>query len=557
MPRISIIIPTRNESENIGRLLKELEYLKEHYDYEAVVVDDSTDNTASVAKENGARIIRGQQKGLGQAIIDGIKGSYGQICLVMDADLSHSPSAVIELLEPITRQGYDLVIGSRYVKGGDYSNWALKRRIQSVIGVKLMQLVTGVRDSNSGFFAFRKAIVDGTKLNGTTWKIMLEVLFRGSWISKLEVPIHFGERNAGNSKRSSRQVFKDAFNLIGLLVHKFPKRYISFAIVGGIGAISYFVIFWAITEYLHIWYGYSYFIATMYAILQNYTMNHFITFRKDRKHNKNHLLGIAKYMGGSWVGESVEYCIMLLLVEIFGIWYILSDFIGSGFSSVIKYLFFKDKIWGDKTNKRVANSPDYEWHSFYKGLPWQKRWKQLIARTVKQYAEEKGMAGKLLDIGCGSSPCGILINHDDYIGIDTNKAKIEFMKSKNIDNALFIHGDLNTITFIEKQYFDTVIWIEVIEHLCDMTEAEYNLMQIWQLLKENGKLIIATPNFGGFRGKAMDTLYGVFQKNAYQSEHQLKFDLPSLKALCNKMSFDHVDSTILSGADMICVFRKA
>ena len=68
---------------------------------------------------------------------------------------------------------------------------------------------------------------------------------------------------------------------------------------------------------------------------------------------------------------------------------------------------------------------------------------------------------------------------------------------------------------------DTVLFIEVIEHLADITIAKYGLDILHTKLKTNGKLVVATPNFEGFMGKWMDRLYGIFQRNAYQKEHQL------------------------------------
>ncbi len=117
-PFLSIIIPTRNESENIGSLIDGIVEAKIPVPYEMMVVDDSDDNATAVkALVMGAKVIRGQHKGLGQAIVDGIKGVHGNLILVMDADGSHPPSKIPEMVEAC-RDGYDMSIGSRYVNGG-------------------------------------------------------------------------------------------------------------------------------------------------------------------------------------------------------------------------------------------------------------------------------------------------------------------------------------------------------------------------------------------------------------------------------------------------------
>ena len=82
---VSIVLPTRNEEENIAVLLSKFNFASNNISYEAVVVDDSTDKTAEVAKKCGARVIKGNGQGLGQAIIDGIMASKGEVVLVMDA----------------------------------------------------------------------------------------------------------------------------------------------------------------------------------------------------------------------------------------------------------------------------------------------------------------------------------------------------------------------------------------------------------------------------------------------------------------------------------------
>jgi len=115
---------------------------------------------------------------------------------------------------------------------------------------------------------------------------------------------------------------------------------------------------------------------------------------------------------------------------------------------------------------------------------------------------------------------------------------------------------METATFTEKPYFDTAIFIEVIEHLGNMEEAERTLSQIYDVLKPEGKLVVATPNFGGFMGKWMDRLYGLFQKQAYQAEHQLKFSFYTLRELCEGCGFRYVKHRIPSGADMVCLFQK-
>ncbi|KKL11406.1 hypothetical protein LCGC14_2546130, partial [marine sediment metagenome] len=289
----------------------------------------------------------------------------------------------------------------------------------------------------------------------------------------------------------------------------------------------------------------------------NYIINYHWTFRHKKSTNKNVVVGWFKYLGNSAIGDGTDLVVLAFLTEVFGMWYMLSALLASGVASIIKYSIANKLIWKEK--KRTAKDEDYEWVSFFKGLPWQKRWKRIIANIVKDFAEiPNGSAGKLLDIGCGSSPQGLLINHDDYVGFDINNSKIRYMNGKHLLNHnSFITGgfdEIQDMVLAESQ--DTVICIEVIEHLKHMEVVRQGLKVMHNKLKPNGKLILATPNFGGFRGKWMDKLYGIFQKGAYKDEHQLKFNLPTLKELCEEMGFQYIESKIPSGADMICLFQK-
>lgn len=559
MLTVSVVASTLNEERNIKTLIRGIRGVFAPYTpelvYEIVVVDDSTDQTPVIARSCGAKVIKGRGRGLGQAIIDGIKNAKNEVVVVMDADLSHSPMDIPRLLKPILEQGAELVIGSRYVKGGDVSDWNLKRRIQSLVGVKLMQLVTGVSDSNSGFFALRKFILDGVELKPHSWKIMLEVLFKGKWVFKMEVPIKFGDRHSGVSKNNLKERLTHAVHIFRLLVWKF-RRYITFACVGGIGALWYFGMLYFLTDYVGMWYGLSAIVGTLVAITNNYFINHYYTFRKERQHNKSLLRGWLKYVGNSAVGDGADWLVLVFLTEVFGLWYMLSAFIASAVASVLKYTVAKKYIWGGKARK--SDDADYEWHAFFKGLPWQKRWKRIIAKIVKEFAEyPEGSAGTMLDYGCGSSPQGLLINHKDYVGVDVNAGKIDFMSRKRLSRCRFEQVDARHLLLRSKlNIYNTIICVEVLEHLENRHSAEMVLLCFYELMKDGGKLILATPNYGGFMGRWMDRLYGIFQKGGYAEEHQLKFDLLSLIALCDTTGFKYIRSKIPSGADMVCLFEK-
>ncbi len=178
-----------------------------------VVVDDgSPDGTADIAERLGAthpiRVVRRAGKaGLASAVVAGFAVAKGDVLLVMDADLSHPPEVVPKVLDAIGA-GADLAVGSRYVAGGGIEDWPLKRQIVSRVACLMGNVLVPVRDSTSGFFAVRRSVVDGVKLNPIGFKIGFEVMARGRYKKAVEVPYVFRDRELGSSKFGQRQIMQ-------------------------------------------------------------------------------------------------------------------------------------------------------------------------------------------------------------------------------------------------------------------------------------------------------------------------------------------------------------
>ncbi|MHA1590149.1 MAG: polyprenol monophosphomannose synthase [Candidatus Njordarchaeales archaeon] len=221
---LSVIIPTYEERENIADSIHRIESALKDLDFEIVVVDDnSPDGTADLARElNGLYgnievIERPRKFGLGSAVIDGIKASKSDVIVVMDADLQHPPELLSKMLEMI-RQGNDLVIASRYIKGGGIRGWSFGRRIISK-GAKFLAHVLlpetrFVRDPVSGFFMFKKKVIENFELKTSSYKILLEILVKGSYKSLAEIPYTFVQRKKGRSKLT----FKEILGYVALLI---------------------------------------------------------------------------------------------------------------------------------------------------------------------------------------------------------------------------------------------------------------------------------------------------------------------------------------------------
>ncbi|HUV52457.1 MAG TPA: polyprenol monophosphomannose synthase, partial [Dehalococcoidia bacterium] len=184
-PELSLIVPTYNESENIKTLVERVHKSLSDYNYELIVVDDnSPDGTAELAKSLSSKypvrvIVRTNERGLASAVVAGFKQAKGDILGVIDADLQHPPEFVPNLIKGV-KEGADVAIASRYIKGGAIEGWTLKRKIIS-LGAKLpanvlLTAARKIKDPLSGFFLFRKQVIEGTELSPTGYKILLEVL---------------------------------------------------------------------------------------------------------------------------------------------------------------------------------------------------------------------------------------------------------------------------------------------------------------------------------------------------------------------------------------------
>jgi dolichol-phosphate mannosyltransferase len=215
-----VVLPTYNEAENIAVVLRRIRAAAG--DVDVMVVDDaSPDGTADLAEAmarelGGIEVLRrGAKQGLGSAYRDGFRLGLGQgyeALVEMDADLSHDPATLPELLAAID-DGADLAIGTRYMPGGSIPDWPWPRRAISRTGNlyarRLLRMTA--RDSTSGFRAYhRRALeridLDAVRADGYGFQVEMAYLVERGGGRLVEVPIEFRDRTLGRSKMSSRIV---------------------------------------------------------------------------------------------------------------------------------------------------------------------------------------------------------------------------------------------------------------------------------------------------------------------------------------------------------------
>jgi len=261
--RAIVIIPTYNEKENISRLIPHLleafTHVPKHYTMHILVIDDSSpDGTGEVVKKFAEKYknihlhSNPKKSGLGGAYLSGMKVAFGElqadVIFEFDADFSHDPSKIPLFLEKID-QGYDFVLGSRYIPGGSIPpNWGFHRRFLSVVGNVFINVVLmnfSIRDWTTGYRAITKRVYDavhqemtGERFSGYTFQIgfLHKTVRKGFKVA--EVPFHFVDRTMGKSKLGAEYIKNTLMYIVKVRMQEiFAMRVFKFGVVGGIGFV--------------------------------------------------------------------------------------------------------------------------------------------------------------------------------------------------------------------------------------------------------------------------------------------------------------------------------
>ena len=233
MNKTIIIIPTYNEAQNIKKIIKKIDSLNIINDF-LIVDDNSPDKTYDIVKKMMAKrkdinlIIQSKKNGLGSAYIKGfewaIEKQYERIVQI-DADLSHDPNDIPTMLKSMNK--YDVVIGSRYIKGINVVNWPISRLILSYMANVYVKLITGMKinDSTSGFKCIsaevlKKINLQKIKSQGYSFQIEVNFLAFVYGYKIKEIPIIFHDRTVGESKMSKSIILEAIFMVPKLALKK-------------------------------------------------------------------------------------------------------------------------------------------------------------------------------------------------------------------------------------------------------------------------------------------------------------------------------------------------
>ena len=228
---VSLITPTYNEKENIPLLAEEIfKTVSAHpeIDLELIVVDDnSPDGTGQVAEslqdQYPIQVVHREKKlGLGSAVMAGFDRSDRPLLGVIDADLSHDPILLPDLI--LGLQENDLTIGSRYQTGSQVEDWPWYRQGISQAGVFFAQRLTGAKDPLSGYFFLHREVLNNLTLTSHGYKILLEILIKGKYDSFIEIPFTFRNREFSTSKLNFEEYYLFAKQLMVFWMYKRRHR---------------------------------------------------------------------------------------------------------------------------------------------------------------------------------------------------------------------------------------------------------------------------------------------------------------------------------------------
>jgi dolichol-phosphate mannosyltransferase len=245
---ISIIVPTYKEAKNITPLSEQINQAMNEagLTYEIIIVDDNSKDGIIEAVDlikdryNINLKVRESERGLSSAVIAGFGLAKGEIIVVMDADLSHPPFKIPELVIPILNDRYDFIIGSRFVKGGSAPHFNWYRKLNAWVSKIIARPFTNVSDPMAGFFAFhRNLIKPGLMLNPLGFKIGLEMIVKAAPKRITEIPIQFREREFGESKLSLKEQINYLIHIRRLFEYKYKtiSEFIKFCLIGGSGMV--------------------------------------------------------------------------------------------------------------------------------------------------------------------------------------------------------------------------------------------------------------------------------------------------------------------------------
>jgi dolichol-phosphate mannosyltransferase len=357
-PDLTVVVPCYNERPNVAPLIEKLDATLFGIAWEVVFVDDNSPDgtTAEVRRiaqtDPRVRCIRRiVRRGLASAVIEGALSSSAQYVAVIDGDMQHDETKLPQMLAALRTGRYDLAVGSRHAEGGDASGLTNRwRHVLSDGGIWLAQLFLPVRltDPMSGYFMLPRPLFEqlAAGLTGQGFKILVDLaLSSPAPLRVIEIPFHFHERVAGESKLDALVLTQFA----GLLLDKvfgglLPLRFISFALVGGLGVVVHLAVLTMLLKLTGQGFEAAQAIATLVAMVFNFQLNNEITYRDQRLRGPALWRGLLLFMLVCGVGAVANVGIANILYESHTAWSI-AGAIGAVIGVVWNFAVSATLVW--------------------------------------------------------------------------------------------------------------------------------------------------------------------------------------------------------------------
>jgi dolichol-phosphate mannosyltransferase len=361
-PKLSVIVPTFNERDNIAPLVEKLEAALAGIRFEVIVVDDnSPDGTAELTKELAKLkphvrcIHRVGRRGLSSACIEGMASSSAEYVAVIDADHQHDETILPEMLRAV-EGGADIAVGSRYSGEGSATEGLSKRRqAGSTMATRLSGILTGkaLSDPMSGFFLMPRSLFNevSPRLSREGFKILLDIIVsanrrRDGKLTIAEVPYSFRPRYAGESKMSPLIVAQ----FLGLIVSQvsrgiLPTSFLLFSLVGASGVVVHLAVLTFVFEALSFNFANSQLTATLVAMTTNYILNNELTYADKKLRGRRFWTGLLSFYIVCSFGTLANVSVASVLFEANIANFLVAGIAGAVMSVVFNYAVTRMFTW--------------------------------------------------------------------------------------------------------------------------------------------------------------------------------------------------------------------
>lgn len=361
-PQLTIIIPTYNEQEPISDTIVRIERVLNGagIEFEILFIDDeSTDSTIQEIQSqqqvysNIRYIVRKtpEIKDAARAIVFGFGHARAPIVCVTDADGSHEIEKIPQMYREVHDDGYDISMGSRYMRGGGTVNWPLIRRMLSRGSTFISRLIFPYITDPGNFFAMKLSVIDGVTLHASGFKLSIEIIDKGKWERLSQVPYTFTERSKGKSKLKPEIVTRFLKEILDIVVYAIKHRNTrawdeiysaaKFTVIGATGIFVNLSLLYILTDIAGIFYMLSGVLAISISLVINFILNDNFSFKRKSSSIPRRFV---KYFSITSIGVIINLVTLYILTQYTGVFYVLSSFIGI----LVAYM------WNLTINRRIT-----------------------------------------------------------------------------------------------------------------------------------------------------------------------------------------------------------